>query len=84
MSNPYVTITRDPYYSIAADVNEDKYYIVNATYTVDMIYNGTTWVMPYVAIEHSGEVPDDSAELIIDSGEPTNDAIIAAIEALST
>jgi hypothetical protein len=83
MSNPYVSITRDPYYSIAADVTEDKYYIVNATYTVDMIYNGTTWVMPYVAIEHNDEVPDDSPELTGISGEPTNDAIIAAIAALS-
>lgn len=83
MSNPYVTITRDPYYSIAADVTEDKYYIVNATYTVDMMYNGTTWVMPYVANVHDDQVPDDSQVLTI-SGEPTNDAIIAAIETLSS
>jgi hypothetical protein len=81
MSNPYVTITRDPYYSIAADVTEDKYYIVNATYTVDMMYNGTTWVMPYVANEHVDQVPDGSQLLTI-SVEPTNDAIITAIAAL--
>ena len=83
MSNPYVSITRDPYYSIPVDVTEDKYYIVNDTYTVDMMYNGTTWVMPYVANEHDDQVPDGSQVLTI-SGEPTNDAIIAAIEALSS